>query len=355
MTAGRYRTLTAAVVLVVAAIAAVVSYMHVATLAWRYGQPAFAAYLLPLSIDGMVATSSLVMLRSARAQVSAPWLARTGLVLAVTATLAANVASGAAHGWPGALLAGWPAVAFVVSAETAISMSRRHASGVAMGLDLLPARLRERLLVNPETGCWEWQGTLQPNGYGEVSWDGQKWRTHRLVYTLLVGPIPEGLHLDHAQDRGCRSRACCWPVHLEPVTQAENNARIVRANGRSPAETQAAVKAMLTEQPDITNDELAAAIGVSARTASRTRDRLNGTAKRKLATRSPASAEAAALAALAANPAMTAGDLSAAIGVSERTARRYRARLTISPAGASATAAPRPLDGATLGDAKGGD
>ena len=128
MTGDRYRPVTAAAVLLVAAIAAVVSYMHVATLALDYGQPPLAAYLLPLSIDGMVATSSLVLLRSARTGVSAPWLARTGLVLAVLATLAANVASGLPAGWPGALLAGWPAVAFVISAETAIAMSRRRAA-----------------------------------------------------------------------------------------------------------------------------------------------------------------------------------------------------------------------------------
>jgi uncharacterized membrane protein len=128
MTSDRYRPLTAAAVLLVATIAAVVSYMHVATLALHYGQARLAAYLLPLSIDGMVATSSVVMLRAARAQVTAPWLARTGLVLAVLATLAANVASGLPHGWAGALLARWPAIAFVVSAETAISMSRRRAA-----------------------------------------------------------------------------------------------------------------------------------------------------------------------------------------------------------------------------------
>ena len=128
MTGDRYRPVTAAAVLLVAAIAAVVSYMHVATLALDYGQPPLAAYLLLLSIDGMVATSSLVLLRSARTGVSAPWLARTGLVLAVLATLAANVASGLPAGWPGALLAGWPAVAFVISAETAIAMSRRRAA-----------------------------------------------------------------------------------------------------------------------------------------------------------------------------------------------------------------------------------
>lgn len=140
MTVDRYRPVTAAAVLLVAAIAAVVSYMHVATLALHYGQEPLAAYLLPLSIDGMVATSSLVMVRSARAQMSAPWLARAGLVLAVLATLAANVASGLPHGWPGAVLAGWPAVAFVVSAETAIAMSRRR-----------PARTADRGTSTPIT------------------------------------------------------------------------------------------------------------------------------------------------------------------------------------------------------------
>ena len=127
----RYRILTASAVLLVAAIAAVISYQHVVALAIRYGQPALAAYLLPVSIDGLVAVSSLVMLRAARIGVSAPWLARTGLVLAVIATLACNVGYGVAHGWPGALLSGWPAVAFVVAAETAITMTRQRPAAPA--------------------------------------------------------------------------------------------------------------------------------------------------------------------------------------------------------------------------------
>jgi len=110
---------------VVAGIAAVVSFVHIESLAVRYGQPRLAAWLLPLSIDGTVAVSSLAMLRSARSGLSAPWLARTGLVLSVGATIACNVGYGLAHGLPGALLSGWPAVAFIISAETAISMSRR--------------------------------------------------------------------------------------------------------------------------------------------------------------------------------------------------------------------------------------
>jgi hypothetical protein len=55
----RYKSLTAAAVVLVAAIAAVISYEHAVVLALRYGQPIGAAYLLPVSIDGLVAVSSL--------------------------------------------------------------------------------------------------------------------------------------------------------------------------------------------------------------------------------------------------------------------------------------------------------
>jgi HNH endonuclease len=38
------------------------------------------------------------------------------------------------------------------------------------------------------------------------------------MYRLLVGPVPEGLELDHL----CRNRACVNPAHLEPVSHREN-------------------------------------------------------------------------------------------------------------------------------------
>ena len=62
----RYKALTASAVLLVTAIAAVISYQHVVALAIRYGQPVLAACLLPVSIDGLAAVSSLVMPRAAR-------------------------------------------------------------------------------------------------------------------------------------------------------------------------------------------------------------------------------------------------------------------------------------------------
>ena len=78
--------------------------------------------------------------------------------------------------------------------------------------------------------CWLWQGPVNESGYGVISTGGREGlllRTHRLAYELLVGPIPEGMHLDHVWDRGCRHKNCCNQAHLEPVTQSENMDRAV--------------------------------------------------------------------------------------------------------------------------------
>jgi len=99
------RRMTAAAVLIVALIAAVVSYVHIGHLAVTHGQTTLAAGLLPLPIDGTVAATSLAMLRAARAGAATPWLARSGLVLSVGATLAANVGYGLPYEAAGALIA----------------------------------------------------------------------------------------------------------------------------------------------------------------------------------------------------------------------------------------------------------
>lgn len=76
--------------------------------------------------------------------------------------------------------------------------------------------------------CWEWTGSLTQAGYGHMSVDGKLDYTHRIVWELLVGPIPEGLVIDHL----CRNRACCNPDHLEPVEQAVNVRRGIVADVR---------------------------------------------------------------------------------------------------------------------------
>lgn len=75
------------------------------------------------------------------------------------------------------------------------------------------------LPVRIEDGCWTWTAQLTPDGYGRRSKNPKS--AHRYVYERLVGPIPEGLQIDHL----CRNRACVNPAHMEPVTNWENTLR----------------------------------------------------------------------------------------------------------------------------------
>lgn len=89
-----------------------------------------------------------------------------------------------------------------------------------------------------QRGCWLWLGHTGTQGYGVAytrpAGKNKAHSAHRVVYEYLVGPIPEGLQLDHL----CRVRNCVNPDHLEPVTNRENTIRGIAAevNARRYAE-----------------------------------------------------------------------------------------------------------------------
>jgi hypothetical protein len=82
-----------------------------------------------------------------------------------------------------------------------------------------------------DNGCWEWTACRYLTGYAMFWLNGMNMPAHRASFELYVGPIPDGLQLDHlchtrdelcAGGWSCLHRRCVNPAHLEPVTHLEN-------------------------------------------------------------------------------------------------------------------------------------
>lgn len=118
------RVSTAVAVIAVAGIAAYVSYWHAYEVVRAHGEVGVTARLEPATIDGLVYSSSMVVLYAARHQLPVPRLARWLLALGIIATLAANIAHGLSHGPVGAAVAAWPAASLVGSYELLLWLIR---------------------------------------------------------------------------------------------------------------------------------------------------------------------------------------------------------------------------------------
>lgn len=103
----------------------------------------------------------------------------------------------------------------------AVKARRTRARRAARGGGLLNITPTERFLskVQKTDGCWFWTAATNGKpGYGVFAFNRRQQLAHRVAYELFVGPVPDGLTLDHL----CRVRNCVNPEHLEPVTLAEN-------------------------------------------------------------------------------------------------------------------------------------
>lgn len=87
-----------------------------------------------------------------------------------------------------------------------------------MNLELLPERIQRKIHVT-DSGCWEWTAGRDRQGYGRVRWAPRGYAlAHRVVYELLVGPIPAGLHIHHV----CEVTACVNPAHLVTIHPSDH-------------------------------------------------------------------------------------------------------------------------------------
>lgn len=82
----------------------------------------------------------------------------------------------------------------------------------------LPERFWAKVSPEPTSGCWLWTGALKGLGYGNMRFERVYHSTHKFAYERLVGEVPPGRDLDHR----CRTRVCCNPEHLEPVSRRTN-------------------------------------------------------------------------------------------------------------------------------------
>ena len=88
----------------------------------------------------------------------------------------------------------------------------------------LPPYYAERIVLDGD--CWRWTAHLNPTGYGVAALRHNRTAlAHRTVHELLVGPIPEGMTIDHL----CRVKSCVNPEHMEIVTRGENTRRAMQA------------------------------------------------------------------------------------------------------------------------------
>lgn len=94
--------------------------------------------------------------------------------------------------------------------------------------------------IERDGDCWLWTGALGGGGYALFGANGKRGMAHRWSYEHHVGPIPDGMEIDHvchtrAVRAGtceggddCQHRRCVNPAHLDVVTRVEN---VARGNG----------------------------------------------------------------------------------------------------------------------------
>ena len=85
-------------------------------------------------------------------------------------------------------------------------------------------RIRDRITVDQETGCWDFNGDPSSNGYQRLWCYGIRFMAHRFIYETLTGKNIVGKQLDHL----CENRKCCNPEHLDPCDNKTNSRRKYR-------------------------------------------------------------------------------------------------------------------------------
>lgn len=118
-----------------------------------------------------------------------------------------------------------------------------------------------------QTGCWELSRRIAVDGYGQIKIDGKTVKTHRVIYSALIGEIPDGFVVRHK----CDNRKCNNPVHLEAGTYQDNSSDMVERDRQRKGETHQTAKLSDADALEIvrlveggtTHQEIADRFGIS--------------------------------------------------------------------------------------------
>lgn len=126
-------------------------------------------------------------------------------------------------------------------------------------------RLRAKSESDPATGCRNWTGSCNEDGYGRIMVDGRILKPHRLAYELACGKLPPGVHVCHR----CDNPRCINPAHLFRGTAADNMADKKKKGRQARGETNGQAKLNETDvlairsENGLSQRELAAKYGIS--------------------------------------------------------------------------------------------
>ncbi len=90
-------------------------------------------------------------------------------------------------------------------------------------------RLLDKVIPEPNSGCWLWVGVWDSSGYGHMKISRKTLSVHRLSWEFHNGPAPRGLCVLHKCDTPC----CVNPTHLFLGTNKDNTQDCIKKNRRA--------------------------------------------------------------------------------------------------------------------------
>lgn len=103
-------------------------------------------------------------------------------------------------------------------------MNRQRAPGggrkVSNTLATIEDIIKQKTTIDPDSGCWLWQGAKNIKGYGHIRMDGRTTNINRISAMLYLGLKEDQEHI-HILHR-CPNKACWNPDHLYMGDNFEN-------------------------------------------------------------------------------------------------------------------------------------